>query len=173
MQPTIISPTPQSTPGVQPQPSAPAPVPVAEAQPVTVVAAAPSGRNWMFMFGVSAIAISIVMVSSLFIIKKHSALAETTDVGGAQSIIIAVTDKNFTPSSVKVKSGTQITWHNSSSSTQQISIDSYKGKGPAPELTKGLQIEPDNEYTAQLEAAGTYKYSDPLHPDFKGEIIVK
>ena len=72
----------------------------------------------------------------------------------------------FSPNSLTVKAGTNVTWINQDSTTHTVTSDdgAFQSSG---NLNKG-----DN-YTFTFTKAGTYPYHCSMHPSMTGKIIVQ
>ncbi len=87
--------------------------------------------------------------------------------------IVEVTDKGFTPGTVKVKKGTLITFVNKGKKTHRVSSDPHPvhtglAGFDSPTLAKG------DTYFFLFDKAGTFTFHDHLNPlKFKGTIIVQ
>lgn len=77
---------------------------------------------------------------------------------------VEITGSGFVPATIQVKVGQSVVWLNSTKIEQRISI----AGGP-----ESPAIAPGNNVSHVFSTAGTYSYSDPLHPGFKGAVAVK
>src|SRR3989344_1130284 len=92
--------------------------------------------------------------------------ATKTAVLPTSSALISITKDSFTPSTITVATGQQVTWVNQDQSNHQI-------------LSKELELDsedlqPNDSFTFTFEKTGTYAITDKLNPlRFKGMVIVK
>jgi len=79
---------------------------------------------------------------------------------------ISIVRNAFTPKTVRVRSGTRITWINEDENVHQI-----KALVPSNEF-RSLRLNPGESYTITLEEEGEYRYIDTIHTFMQGKIIV-
>ena len=79
---------------------------------------------------------------------------------------IGIDNFNFTPSALKVKAGTTVTWINKDDVPHLIVSSDSKFK-PSPVL------DTDQRFKLTLTKRGTYKYFCSLHPMMQGSIVVE
>jgi plastocyanin len=78
---------------------------------------------------------------------------------------INIYSSGFSPKSVTITEGDTVTWVNRDNGDHQVLAS--KGEFVSPILHRG------NRYSFTFRAAGTYRYSDELHPKLTGTIVVK
>lgn len=84
--------------------------------------------------------------------------------------IISVTEDGFTPSTLRVKKGQQVSWHNDDSQSHQVVSEDVE----ALQLDRSTVLTYDDSATVFFEKTGTYKYHDNLTtPGFQGTVIVE
>ena len=80
---------------------------------------------------------------------------------------VAIQNYNFSPSSIKVKAGTTVTWTNQDDVHHTVTMDSGSSGGPdSSQLGKG------ESYSYTFSKAGTYNYHCGIHPEMHGTVIV-
>jgi plastocyanin len=84
---------------------------------------------------------------------------------GAATKTINIYGSGFSPKSVTITEGDTVTWVNKDNENHQVLAD--KGQFVSPILR------PKGAFPFTFRAAGTYTYSDELHPKLKGTVIVK
>lgn len=86
--------------------------------------------------------------------------------GGATSGGTAVTIANFafSPGTINVKVGDQVTWTNQDSATHDVEGDGGISSGP---LAQG------KTYSMTFSTAGTFNYKCAIHPSMTGQVVVK
>jgi plastocyanin len=91
--------------------------------------------------------------------------APTTSAAGGNTVII----KNFAfdPSSLTVKSGTEVTWTNQDGATHTIVSDTG-----SPVAFSSGSLASGASYSFTFTQPGTYTYHCSIHPSMKGSIIV-
>jgi plastocyanin len=79
---------------------------------------------------------------------------------------IEINDFNFSPQTIKVKSGQQITWINHDDEPHTVvSVEKQFKKSPP--------LDTDQTFTITTDAPGTYTYFCSVHPKMTGTIIVE
>ena len=87
---------------------------------------------------------------------------------------IAIAGSDFSPKTIKVKKGQDVTWMNQDSNPHQISADPYPEGGSLPDLNSQEPLGQGESYTFVFDKAGTYTYHDHLNPEsYKGTVIVE
>lgn len=99
-----------------------------------------------------------------------SPYAPTNPSGNASSPAAAnavtIDGMQFSPSAIKIKKGTTITWTNKDSVAHTVTgLDSAGPKSPP--LNSG------DSYSYTFKQAGTFGYKCTFHPDMKGQVIVE
>lgn len=121
-------------------------------------------------------AVLVLSTISWFVFGGKSTLApadQSTDSSqGSESNAkrITISNLSFSPESVTIQSGTTVRWVNNDK--VEHAIATVDGSG-SPDTFDSAKIAVGAAYTLQLNKPGTYKYYCKLHPDMKGEIIVK
>ncbi len=72
---------------------------------------------------------------------------------------------SFTPTEIKVKAGTSITWTNRDDIPHTVVSSDLEFKSRA--------LDTDDKFTTTLTKAGTYSYFCSIHPKMQGKIIVE
>ncbi len=71
----------------------------------------------------------------------------------------------FSPSTITIKKGSSVTWHNMTNTLHTIT--SNNNKFPSK------NIEPKHTVTIVFKKAGTYKYHCIIHSDMKAKVVVQ
>lgn len=86
---------------------------------------------------------------------------------------IFIEDLGFTPSTIQIKKGSQVTWTNKSQAPHWIASDPHPSHDGLPGLDSTSAIAQNDSYSYTFEKSGTFTYHDHLNPlKFKGTIIV-
>jgi plastocyanin len=83
---------------------------------------------------------------------------------------VSITAEGYTPSTIKVKVGEEVTWTNTDSSPHELAADTetVPGFGSTEALNTG------DTYSYTFEDAGTYRYYDPAAPaKLNGTVVVE
>jgi len=94
-----------------------------------------------------------------------AALVVAGPAGAAVTKTVSIYGYGFNPKSVTVTEGDTVVWVNRDNENHQVLAD--KGQFVSAIL------KPKATYSFTFRAAGTYTYSDELHPKLKGTVIVK
>ncbi len=101
---------------------------------------------------------------SLLAIAGEMKNANGTDAATKNQIVIK--DFHFTPETLRVKSGEQITWINRDEEPHTVvSVEK--------QFKKSSALDTDEEFTVTAGAPGTYSYFCSVHPKMTGTIIVE
>ncbi len=93
----------------------------------------------------------------------------------AQGISIEYTNNGFSPETVTIKSGSQITWINKSSKTVEIGADPHPAHTGNREVSGGkfvLTLLPGQQETVIVSKIGTFGYHNHIMPVERGTIVV-
>ncbi len=84
------------------------------------------------------------------------------------SAVVIIRDFAFTPSQVRIRPGTKVTWVNcGAAGAVSHTTTADAGKWASPLLAPG------DTYTAEFATAGTFTYHCEPHPGMKGGVIVE
>ena len=89
---------------------------------------------------------------------------------------VTYSDSGFSPQSVTVKSGENITWVNDSNSTVQVGSANHPTHTINQQITGDefvIELAPGESKTVQLTKAGNWGYHDHLKPSMTGSITVE
>ncbi len=89
------------------------------------------------------------------------------DSGVVKTDIVVISDSGFKPESLTVSKNTAVQWINEGDKQHQIVSD-----GDIRELQSGI-LEKGNNFTFVFENSGAWKYHCNIHPEIKGEIVVR
>jgi len=81
---------------------------------------------------------------------------------------ISISADGFTPSTIRIKKGSDVTWTNKDGNARSVKGDEDNlGLNTTDPLSQG------SAYSFMFEQSGTFTYHDPTHPTAKGTIIVE
>jgi plastocyanin len=83
----------------------------------------------------------------------------------ASNVEVKIDNFSFSPASLTVRVGTQITWMNRDDIPHTIVEDSRAFKSKV--------LDTDEKYTFTLSQPGTYKYYCSIHPRMTGKLVVE
>lgn len=84
------------------------------------------------------------------------------------SAVVVIRDFTFSPSTVRVRPGTKVTWVNCGAA----GADSHTSTADAGKWTSPL-LAPGATYTTELATAGTFTYHCEPHPGMRGSVVVE
>jgi plastocyanin len=84
---------------------------------------------------------------------------------GAATVTVQIKSFGFSPSTITISHGDQVTWHNADTVDHQVVADD--GSFASPILHAG------RSWTATFTVAGAFRYHDALHPRLAGKVTVK
>jgi plastocyanin len=147
MQPTSITP--------QPDPMAPSQPPVK-----TTV----RRKNWLLPLTLVLVLVALVVAGWMWLSAMNQQAEEETP-----TVSVSITDSGFTPATVKIKKGQDVTWTNQDSKAHKLVGDANSPAGFKSDeaLNKG------DSYTFTFEESGTYTYHDEQLIENKGTVVVE
>jgi plastocyanin len=93
--------------------------------------------------------------------------------GGVQTrVVVTFTDKGFSPSPMKVKVGTTVTFVNESSSGMWVASDPHPTHTLLPGFDELTSVGKGGTYEYTFTKIGTWTYHNHLTPTVKGTVIV-
>lgn len=112
--------------------------------------------NWMFSVAAPMIAVLLVLVPML---------EKPVVAGGPAPVEIKIDNFSFTPPTMTVKVGTEITWTNKDDIPHNVVAEdkSFKSK----------VLDTDEKFTMTASKPGTYTYYCSIHPKMKGKLVVE
>ena len=105
----------------------------------------------------------ILTVAVVAAVSANPALAPSQENAGKYEVTID--NFSFSPTTLTVPTGTQVTWINRDDVPHTVVSTDNKFKSQA--------LDTDEEFSFTFESAGTYEYYCSVHPKMKGKIIVQ
>lgn len=88
--------------------------------------------------------------------------------------VVTITDQGFSPSTIKVKKGTQVTFTNLDTKLHRVASDPYPTHSTLPGFDSVEPLNVNDSYSYIFEKSGTFTYQDYLNPyKIKGTVIVE
>jgi plastocyanin len=100
----------------------------------------------------------MLSAAALFTVPKSMA-------AGPPTVNIKIDNFSFTPPTLTVKAGTQITWTNADDIPHTVVSDSQDFKSKA--------LDTDEKFTFTASKPGTYSYFCSIHPKMTGKVVVE
>jgi plastocyanin len=125
------------------------------------------------------IIIAIALVGGFIYLKSKpgaTVSANCTESTAASTVITYTAGREFTPSCIKIASGSTIVWKNESNRTLEIGADPHPIHTGNKEVSGGdfvLKVEPNTTQTVVMNKIGTFGYHDHEHASATGVIQVK
>ncbi len=85
---------------------------------------------------------------------------------------VTVTANGFAPQTLKIKTGTKVTWTNKSGATANVSSDNHPTHLLYPFLNLG-SFDDGSSVNVTFDKAGTFTYHNHLNPSQKGTVVVE
>ncbi len=89
----------------------------------------------------------------------------TTEAAGPATAEVKIDNFSFTPATLTVRAGTQITWTNADDIPHTVVSEdrSFKSK----------VLDTDEKFTITASKSGTYSYFCSIHPKMTGKVVVE
>ena len=113
------------------------------------------------IFVLVALAVTTVMVAGCTSSSNPSPGPVTSI---ASQNTVAIKDYAFSPSTLTIQKGANVTWRNDDSVQHQITSDSQAFSSPL--------FGTGGTYTYQFNTTGTFPYHCSIHPSMKGTVVV-
>lgn len=117
--------------------------------------------KYYLWIGITVIMLGVIIVSGC----TQNQQQNTTNSKNTSYSTVVIQNFAFTPDTLTVKAGTNVTWINQDSEVHDVTSDS--GTFTSPDLNKG------DKYTHNFTKSGNYSYYCNEHPSMKGKIIVQ
>lgn len=106
-------------------------------------------------------AVSLLMMLALAAIPAvHKSVA-----AGPPTVDVKIDNFSFTPATLTVKAGTQITWTNADDIPHTVVADDQSFKSKV--------LDSDEKFTFTASKPGTYSYFCSIHPKMTGKLVVE
>lgn len=139
--------------------------------------------NFKRAIGIGVILSSALVLSACYHSKTSSSQTSTTRQENPrqatgeveEGVVVEITEDGFSQAQVTVKSGTNLTYKNSSGAKVQIASDPHPTHTANSELTEGdfvIEIEVGGSATVTLTKTGTWGIHDHLNPGMRGKVVV-
>lgn len=96
--------------------------------------------------------------------------SETTDATTKTSVDIAIRDMSYSPSRIKIKKGTTVTWTNEDTVGHNVVAGTPSSSGGLP--TSHPLIGKGEKFSHKFDTVGTFNYLCTPHPFMKGVVEV-
>ena len=106
----------------------------------------------------------IIAVSMVFAMVALASV-ERTMAANPPTVDVRIDNFSFSPATITVKSGTQITWTNHDDIPHTVVSDDKSFKSKA--------LDTDEKFTFTASKPGTYSYYCSIHPKMTGKLIVE
>jgi plastocyanin len=116
------------------------------------------------MSRISCWIISIAFSAVIGLIAFPAAVSGNARAAGGK-VGVKIDNFSFSPATLTVKAGTEITWTNSDDIPHTVASDDHAFKSKV--------LDTNENFTFKLSTPGTYAYSCSIHPNMKGKIIVQ
>lgn len=136
--------------------------------PTTPPASPPStpkkAPRWLVAVTIGLIVVAAAVAAWMLWTNMTNQTAEETP-----TATVSITDSGFSPATLKIQKGQDVTWTNQTNAPHQIVADENKPEG----FKTSEALDNGDSYTFTFEDTGTYNYHDPDNIDHKGVIVVE
>ena len=132
--------------------------------------------NKRLLYIIAAVVVILVALGGYFMVRNNSTTTNQNNNTPAQSTttqsqptttqaenLITIKGFAFSPSDLKIKKGTTVTWKNEDSVTHTVKSDSFVSK----DLATG------DTFQFTFDTAGTFSYICSIHPSMTGTVAVE
>ncbi len=130
----------------------------------TTPTATPKTKPWLVPLVVVLLVVALGVVAWMFFQNSNDKASEETP-----TAVVTITDDGYTPATIQVKKGQDITWKNQTSKSKQLTSDEGKPAGFATSEALGR----GDTYSFTFDQTGTFHYHDPDNVGHKGTVIVE
>lgn len=118
--------------------------------------------------------IVLLGLGAYLVLKPEPANQPSTVASSQPQAQISITGTGFSPATISIQAGTQVTWTNDDAKSHQIAADPYPKNDSIPGLDSTQILEPGDSYGFSFETAGSYRYHDQLNPlELLGTVVVE
>ncbi len=115
-------------------------------------------RRILYIASIGAMVVAILAA-------RHTARAAMPAAPPAAGAEVKIDNFSFTPATVTVAAGTEVTWTNRDDIPHTVVSDDQSIKSKA--------LDTDEKFTFTFKKPGTYSYFCSLHPKMKGTVVVQ
>jgi plastocyanin len=133
-------------------------------------------KNWMSSKTTLLIVGLVILVAAVLYAanKKENNNNQTAKTLNTSTALVSVNESGFTPATLSVESGTQVTWVNAGKKPHQISADPYPSNNSIAGFNSYEVLQKGDSYSFTFSSAGTYHLHDNLNPlKLHSTVIVK
>ncbi len=107
----------------------------------------------------------LTVVASTVLALAAFATAQKPVAAASPSVEVKIDNFSFTPATITVKAGTQITWTNADDIPHTVVAEDQSFKSKA--------LDTDEKFTFTASKLGTYSYFCSIHPKMTGKVVVE
>jgi plastocyanin len=122
-------------------------------------------RRVLVIYSVATLLIMFAMLAGSQRTLAASSQGKPTADGEIKSVAVKIDNFTFTPATVTVPVGTQVTWTNHDDIPHNVVNDD--------QTIKSKVLDTDEKFTFTFTKPGTYAYFCSLHPKMTGKVVVQ
>ena len=107
----------------------------------------------------------ICVATSMVLALAALPTVEKSIAAGAPTADVKIDNFSFTPATLTVKAGTQITWTNADDIPHTVVSDDHSFRSKV--------LDTDEKFTFTASNPGTYSYFCSIHPKMTGKVVVE
>jgi plastocyanin len=120
--------------------------------------------RWLIAVTIGLVVLAVAVAAWMMWTNITNQAAEETP-----TAMVAITDVGFSPATLKIQKGQDVTWTNQTNAPQHLVADEGQPQG----FQTSEALDNGDTYTFTFEDAGTYNYHNPNNIDHKGVIVVE
>jgi len=109
--------------------------------------------------------LAIAAVLAAMVAGRQTTQAAAAGTPAAAGAEVKIDNFSFTPATITVAAGTQVTWTNRDDIPHTVVTEDKTIKSKA--------LDTDDKFSATFDKPGTYSYFCSLHPKMKGTVVVQ
>ncbi len=135
---------------------------------------AQSGNKiWLKALMILAGVVLLLFISKSVIKKAEPNAHPTASQSSQTQAVVSLTKTGFTPSTIRIKAGTTVTWTNADSTPHQVAADPYPQDDSIPDFDSTITLAQHDTVSFHFTTSGTYNFHDEKNPvKFKATIVV-
>jgi len=125
---------------------------------------------------VSLVVLAVLLFGAAYLLARQEEpiIQPPASQPSPQTALVTITSSGFSPATVSVAAGTQVTWTNNDTAPHQVAADPHPLHSSIPNFDSDQLLQPGDSFSFVFETPGTYTYHDQLNPlKLLGTVVVE